>query len=39
MQIADADIGDIKLLKPDRHSDQRGFFSEVFRESELRRWD
>jgi dTDP-4-dehydrorhamnose 3,5-epimerase len=37
MQIADADIGDIKLLKPDRHSDQRGFFSEVFRESELRR--
>jgi dTDP-4-dehydrorhamnose 3,5-epimerase len=36
MQIADAEIADIKLIKPVRHGDHRGFFSEVFRESVLR---
>jgi dTDP-4-dehydrorhamnose 3,5-epimerase len=36
MQVAETNINDVKLLKPVRHSDQRGFFSEVFKESELR---
>jgi dTDP-4-dehydrorhamnose 3,5-epimerase len=35
MQIAETEINDVKLLKPVRYSDQRGFFSEVFKESEL----
>jgi dTDP-4-dehydrorhamnose 3,5-epimerase len=36
MQIAQTEINEVKVLKPVRHSDQRGFFSEVFKESELR---
>jgi dTDP-4-dehydrorhamnose 3,5-epimerase len=36
MQIAETQIYDVKVLKPVRHSDQRGFFSEVFKENELR---
>ena len=36
MQIAETEINDVKVLKPVRFSDQRGFFSEVFKESELR---
>src|SRR5215469_8105612 len=36
MQIIDTDIPDIKLFSPVRHIDQRGFFSEVFKESVLR---
>jgi dTDP-4-dehydrorhamnose 3,5-epimerase len=36
MQNAATEINDVKLLKPVRHSDQRGFFSEIFKENELR---
>ena len=36
MQVLGTDIADIKLLKPVRHVDSRGFFSEVFREDMLR---
>jgi dTDP-4-dehydrorhamnose 3,5-epimerase len=36
MQVAETDIGAVKLLKPVRHIDSRGFFSEVFKESALR---
>jgi dTDP-4-dehydrorhamnose 3,5-epimerase len=36
MQIAETEIDDVKVVKPVRHSDQRGFFSEVFREKDLR---
>ena len=36
MQIVETEIADIKLLKPVRHVDSRGFFSEVFREDKLR---
>jgi len=36
MEVVETEIADIKLLKPIRHVDSRGFFSEVFRESELR---
>ena len=36
MQVLEIDIADIKLLRPVRHVDSRGFFSEVFKESELR---
>ena len=36
MQVLDTDIAGIKLLKPVRHVDSRGFFSEVFREDVLR---
>jgi dTDP-4-dehydrorhamnose 3,5-epimerase len=35
MQVLETDIADIKLLKPVRHVDSRGFFSEVFREDAL----
>ena len=35
MQVLGTDIADIKLLKPVRHVDSRGFFSEVFREDAL----
>ena len=35
MQVLGTDIADIKLLKPVRHVDSRGFFSEVFREDVL----
>src|SRR5215831_13206841 len=37
MQILETAIGDIKLIKPVRHVDPRGFFSEVFKESELQK--
>jgi dTDP-4-dehydrorhamnose 3,5-epimerase len=36
MQVTETDIADIKLLKPVRHVDSRGFFSEVFKENVLR---
>ena len=36
MQVLETDIADVKLLKPVRHVDSRGFFSEVFKESGLR---
>lgn len=35
MQVTETDIVDIKLFKPVRHVDPRGFFSEVFKESVL----
>ena len=35
MQVFETDIADIKLLRPARHVDSRGFFSEVFKEREL----
>jgi dTDP-4-dehydrorhamnose 3,5-epimerase len=37
MQILKTVIEDVKLIKPVRHADSRGFFSEVFKESELRK--
>jgi dTDP-4-dehydrorhamnose 3,5-epimerase len=36
MQVAETEIADIKLIKPVRHIDSRGFFSEVFKENVLR---
>ena len=36
MQVAQTEIADIKLIKPVRHVDSRGFFSEVFKENVLR---
>src|SRR5271166_1923281 len=36
MQVTETEIADIKLLKPVRHTDSRGFFSEVFKENALR---
>jgi dTDP-4-dehydrorhamnose 3,5-epimerase len=36
MEVLETKIADIKLLKPVRHSDSRGFFSEVFKENVLR---
>jgi dTDP-4-dehydrorhamnose 3,5-epimerase len=36
MQILDTEIDDVKILKPVRHADARGFFSEVFREDATR---
>src|SRR5215472_14718614 len=36
MQVVETEIPDIKLLRPVRDVDSRGFFSEVFKESELR---
>ena len=36
MQIVETEIADVKLIKPVRHMDSRGFFSEVFKESALR---
>ena len=38
MRILETDIADIKLLKPVRHVDTRGFFSEVFKENVLREY-
>ncbi len=35
MQVAETEIADIKLVKPVRHVDSRGFFSEVFKENVL----
>jgi dTDP-4-dehydrorhamnose 3,5-epimerase len=36
MQITETEIADVKLLKPVRQVDSRGFFSEVFKENALR---
>jgi dTDP-4-dehydrorhamnose 3,5-epimerase len=36
MQVADTEIAGIKLIKPVRHVDFRGFFSELFKENVLR---
>ena len=36
MQVVETEIADVKLIKPVRHVDSRGFFSEVFKESVLR---
>jgi dTDP-4-dehydrorhamnose 3,5-epimerase len=36
MEVLETAIPDIKLLKPVRHVDSRGFFSEVFKENVLR---
>ena len=35
MKVTQSEIPDIKILKPVRHDDERGFFSEVFKESIL----
>src|SRR5260370_28434725 len=35
MELAATEIADVKLLKPVRHLDARGFFSEVFRADTL----
>jgi dTDP-4-dehydrorhamnose 3,5-epimerase len=37
MQVLETAIEEVKLIKPVRHTDSRGFFSEVFKESELRK--
>jgi dTDP-4-dehydrorhamnose 3,5-epimerase len=37
MQVLETAIVDVKLIKPVRHVDSRGFFSEVFKVSELRK--
>jgi dTDP-4-dehydrorhamnose 3,5-epimerase len=37
MQVVQTKIADVKLANSVRHRDERGFFSEVFKESELRR--
>ena len=37
MQVVETEIADIKIFKPVRHTDSRGFFSEVFKEDELRK--
>jgi dTDP-4-dehydrorhamnose 3,5-epimerase len=36
MQVAETEIADVKLIKPLRHVDSRGFFTDVFKESVLR---
>jgi dTDP-4-dehydrorhamnose 3,5-epimerase len=36
MDIISLDIPDVKILKPVRHNDQRGFFSEIFSQSTLK---
>ena len=36
MQVTATDIPDVKLIRPVRHHDERGFFSEIYRESVLR---
>jgi dTDP-4-dehydrorhamnose 3,5-epimerase len=35
MEVAGTDIAEIKILKPVRHADSRGFFSEIYRENVL----
>jgi dTDP-4-dehydrorhamnose 3,5-epimerase len=37
MQIKDTEITEVKILRPVRHGDARGFFSEVYREDVLRK--
>src|SRR5258708_21370177 len=36
MQVISTDIAEVKELRPIRHHDSRGFFSEIFRETALR---
>ena len=36
MQVIKTEIADVRILKPVRHVDPRGFFSEVFKENVLR---
>ncbi|MGD9616199.1 MAG: dTDP-4-dehydrorhamnose 3,5-epimerase [Alphaproteobacteria bacterium] len=36
MQVIPTEIADVKEIRPVRHHDARGFFSEIFRESVLR---
>jgi dTDP-4-dehydrorhamnose 3,5-epimerase len=36
MELAATGIADVKLIKPVRHLDARGFFSEIFREDALK---
>ena len=36
MQVIPTEIPDVKEIRPVRHHDARGFFSEIFRESVLR---
>jgi dTDP-4-dehydrorhamnose 3,5-epimerase len=36
MQVIKTEIADVRILKPIRHVDPRGFFSEVFKENVLR---
>jgi dTDP-4-dehydrorhamnose 3,5-epimerase len=38
MQVVQTEIADIKLVKSVRHRDERGFFSEVFKEGILRQY-
>jgi dTDP-4-dehydrorhamnose 3,5-epimerase-like enzyme len=35
MQAVETELADIKILKPIRHADPSGFFSEVFKECQL----
>jgi len=37
MRVLETGIADVKLIEPVRHADSRGFFSEVFKENELRK--
>src|SRR5688572_5592598 len=36
MQVVATAIAEVKEIRPVRHKDQRGFFSEIFRENALR---
>ena len=36
MQVVSTDLAEVKEIRPVRHNDPRGFFSEIFRESLLR---
>ena len=38
MQVVETEIPAVKLIKPVRHIDSRGFFSEVFREDALQKY-
>jgi dTDP-4-dehydrorhamnose 3,5-epimerase len=38
MQVVETEIPEVKLIKPARHIDSRGFFSEVFREDVLQEY-
>jgi dTDP-4-dehydrorhamnose 3,5-epimerase len=38
MQVVGTEISEVKLIKPVRHIDSRGFFSEVFREGVLQEY-
>jgi dTDP-4-dehydrorhamnose 3,5-epimerase len=37
MQVAETNIAGVKIITPVRHGDERGFFSEVFKENLLQR--